>query len=381
MRILYVIDSLAPGGAETSLAAMAPALVARGVELHVLPLGAAVDLAPVLADSGVTVHPRSGRHGRIENVLAVMRAAKQLRPELIHTTLYEADVAGRTAARLLGFRCSTSLVNESYGTSHASEIPAWKLLAARLLDRATAKAASRFHAVSCAVVDSVAPALGIRRDIIDVIPRGRDPQRFPFQPSEQRRVTRAALGLPGDTPVVLGVGRLEPQKGFQHLLDAIPLIAADAPDAVVLVAGRDGRAAQGLRDQAADLPLEVRFLGHRTDMPALMAAADVLAFPSEREGSPGTLIEAMAVGIPIVASDIAPCLEVLGNNDPPVALVTRVGDPGALGQAVVTALRDHESAQQRAAAARARFDNSFTIDSVAGRMADFFARAAKGDQS
>lgn len=381
MRILYVIDSLAPGGAETSLAAMAPGLVARGVELHVLPLGGAVDLAPVLADAGVAVHPRSGRHGRIGNVLAVMRAAKQIRPDLIHTTLYEADVAGRTAARLLGFRSSTSLVNESYGTSHASEIPAWKLLAARLLDRVTAHAASRFHAVSRAVVDSIAPALGIRRDIIDVIPRGRDPQRFPFQPIEQRRVTRAALGLPADTPVVLGVGRLEPQKGFQHLLDAIPLIAAEVPDAVVLVAGRDGRAAQGLRDQAADLPLEVRFLGHRTDMPALMAAADVLAFPSEREGSPGTLIEAMAVGIPIVASDIAPCLEVLGNNDPPVALVTRVGDPVALGQAVVTALRDHESAQQRAAAARARFDNSFTIDSVAGRMADFFARAAKGDPS
>lgn len=377
MRLLYVIDSLAPGGAETSLVAMAPGLVTRGVDLHVLPLGKALDLAPALASAGAVVHARKERPGRVGNLLAVLRVARSIRPDLIHTTLFEADIAGRTVARLLGIRASTSLVNEYYSSSHASESPASKLRMARALDRLTASFATRFHAVAGAVADSVGPVLGVSRNRIEVIPRGRDPKRFPFQPAEQRRATRESLGLTPDTPAVLGVGRLEPQKGFQHLLDAVPLIAAAVPDTVVLVAGRDGRAAQRLRKQAAGLPLEVRFLGHRTDMPALMAAADVLAFPSEREGSPGTLIEAMAVGIPIVASDIAPCLEVLGANHPPVALVTQLGDPVALGEAIVTALQDHEGAQRRAVAARERFERLYTIDSVAGQMADFFARSAK----
>lgn len=78
MRLLYVIDSLAPGGAETSLAAMAPGLVARGIELHVLPLGQALDLAPALIASGVVVHERTGRPGRVGNLLAVLQTARGL---------------------------------------------------------------------------------------------------------------------------------------------------------------------------------------------------------------------------------------------------------------------------------------------------------------
>lgn len=377
MRLLYVIDSLAPGGAETSLVAMAPGLIARGIDLHVLPLGNAVDLAPALTDAGAILHRRTERPGRVGNLRAVLRVARRVRPDLVHTTLFEADLAGRTAARLLGIRASTSLVNEYYSSSHASESPALKLRLARALDRFTARFATRFHAVAGAVADSVGPVLGVTGDRLIVIPRGREPERFPFQPAGLRRQTRESLGLGPETPVVLGVGRLEPQKGFQHLLKAVPLIAGAVPDAVVLVAGRDGRAAETLRAQAAGLPLEVRFLGHRTDMPALMAAADVLAFPSEREGSPGTLIEAMAVGVPIVASDIAPCLEVLGGNNPEVALVTPIGDPKALRDAVVAALTDRAAAQQRAVAARDRFDRLYTIDSVASQMSDFFVRAAE----
>ena len=377
MRMLYVIDSLAPGGAETSLAAMAPGLVASGIDLHVLALGSTLDLAPLLVDAGVTLHKRTGRPGRIGNLRAILRTAGRLQPDLIHTTLFEADVAGRTAARLLGIPSSTSLVNEYYSASQASEAPPLKLRAARSVDRTTAQFASRFHAVSGAVAESVGPVLRIRRDSMDVIPRGRDPQRFRFRPTEARRATREALAIDPETPVVLAVGRQEPQKGLQYLLAAVPFIAVSLPGTVVLLAGRDGRSSNRLREQTAGLPLDIRFLGHRTDMPELMAAADVLAFPSEREGSPGTLIEAMAVGAPIVASDIAPCLEVLGGNDPPVALVTPVGDHAALGKAVALALNDSENTRQRAIAARARFERLYTIDSVAGQMANFFSRAAQ----
>lgn len=376
MRLLYVIDSLAPGGAETSLAAMAPGLVAHGIDLHVLSLGHASDLASDLISAGAVVHDRGGPAGRPGNLFAVIRTARRLRPDLIHTTLFEADVAGRAAAKLVNIPSSTSLVNVSYDLAHANEQRAWKFQAARFLDSTTAQFASRFHAVSGAVADTVAPALHVDRELMEVIPRGRAPERFPFQDASCRDSTRASLGLAPNTPMILAIGRLEPQKGLQHLLSAIPLIAEEVPNAVLMIAGRDGRSTLTLREQAANLQIEARFLGHRSDIPALLASADVLAFPSEREGSPGTLIEAMAVGTPIVASDIAPCLEVLGGRDTSVALLTRVGDPTSLGEAVVTVLQDSAAAQQRAVEGRARFERLYTVGAVSTRMADFFKRTA-----
>lgn len=373
MRVLYVIDSLAPGGAETSLVEMAPHLVRGGIDLHVLPLGSAMELAPALEQAGATLHRSPGR-GRLSNVRTIMQVARATRPDLIHTTLYEADIAGRTAARVLGVPSSTSLVNEYYGSSHAREARAAKLAAAQAVDRVTASFATRFHAVSTAVAESVGPRLGIPPEKIEVIPRGRDSHRFAFRPVEVRCQTREALGLMPDGPVVLGVGRLEPQKGFQHLLAAAPAVVDQIPEVTFLIAGRDGRAGNDVRAAASSLGSAVRFLGHRTDMPALLAAADVLAFPSEREGSPGTLIEAMAVGTPIVASSIRPNLEVLGGQD--TALITPTGDPAALALALVRALEDRDGAVSRADAARRRFEDHYTIDAVARRMANFFERVA-----
>ncbi len=374
MRVLYVIDSLAPGGAETSLMEMAPLLVSGGVDLHVLPLGTAMDLAPALEAAEVQVHRRTSGRGRLANIRAITQLVRAIRPDLVHTTLYEADIAGRTAARLAGVPASTSLVNEYYGSSHAREVRSAKLAAAQAVDRVTASLATRFHAVSAAVAESVAPRLGIRPERIEVISRGRDPRRFCFRPEELRRRTRDSLGLAPDVPVVLGVGRLEPQKGFQHLLAAAPALVDRIPEAAILIAGRDGRSGRDIRAAAALLGPAVRFLGHRTDMPALLAAADVLAFPSEREGSPGTLIEAMAVGTPIVASDIRPNLEVLGGQE--TALITPTGDPASLAAALIQALEARDGASVRADAARLRFEDHYTIGAVAGSMVRFFAGAA-----
>lgn len=378
VKVLYVIDSLAPGGAEASLAVMTPGLLAHGVELHVLPLHGPLDLAEAISTAGATVHRPAQSHGRLSYIKRVVDVARSVKPDLIHTSVFEADIAGRTAGRVLRVPFSTSLVNEYYGASHSSEVPRWKLAGAQFADWLTARGASRFHAVSEAVKDSAAPALALDRARIEVIPRGRDPRHLPFRPPGVSELLRSHLGLGADTPVILGVGRLEPQKGFRHLLESLALVAAALPASVVLIAGRDGRASAELRALAAQAPLEVRFLGHRTDVPQLLAMADVLAFPSEREGSPGTLIEAMAAGTPVVSSDIAPCLEVLGGRESDIARLTPLGDSAALAAALVDTINNNTMARERADRARARFDATFTIDSVAKEMAGFFERAKEG---
>lgn len=378
MRLLYVIDSLAPGGAETSLVEMAPHLVEAGMDVHVLPLGSRLDLADSLELSGGVVHRREESTGRAGNVRAVLKVARSITPTLVHTTLFESDIAGRVAAMLSRLPASTSVVGDTYATSRRSEVSATRLRLARQLDRESARVASRFHAVSESLAFSAVRHLGIPSDIVDVIPRGRNPVRFPYRPSEIRVSTRDSLGIARDAPVILAVGRLEPVKGLIHLLNALPLIAPKAPGVVVLIAGKDGSAGHDLRKAAMGSPCEVRWLGHRSDVPDLLAAADVLCFPSMREGSPGTLIEALAVGCPVVATDIPPNREVLGEGAACVARLSRVADPEDLSAAILQSLGDPAASMLMAAEGRARFESMFTIDKIVPQMLEFFHRAAAG---
>ena len=376
MRLLYVIDSLAPGGAETSLVAMAPGLVRRGIDLHVLPLGSRRDLARDLEAAGATVHARTRRPGRLASIQTVLDVAREVRPDLIHTTLYESDVTGRIAARILRIPTSTSIVNDSYGAAHYRESNRTKLHTARALDAATSIFAIRFHSITAAIADNVGSRLGIPRDKITVIPRGRDPEKYPFRSPEVRQRVREDLQIPEGAPVVLSVARHEPQKGLHHLLEATSHLASNHPSVVVLLAGKEGRSSGALQAQAQDIEADIRFLGHRTDIAELLAASDVFCFPSEREGFGGVLIEAMAVGCPIVASAIPTSLEVLGPGDDACAMLTPVADPPDIARAIDTLLTDPPLAGRLARTGRERFDRQYAIHSVTDKMADFFIKAA-----
>lgn len=376
LRVLYVIDSLAPGGAETSLVEMAPSLVKRGVDLHVLALGSRLDLAPRLAQSGAVLHTGPSSRSRAANVRAILRVARNVQPSLVHTTLFEADIAGRTAARLLGLPSSTSLVNDSYGSSHYAESSTPKLHAARAVDAATAKFATRFHAITHAIAETVSPRIGVPIQKVDVIPRGRNPLSYPLRTPEAAARMRTEMRISDHTPVLLAVGRLEPQKGLHHLLAALPTVAADHPGLVTLIAGKDGRASAMLKEQASRLPLDIRFLGHREDVPQLLSAADVFCFPSEREGFGGVLIEAMAVGCPIVASRIPTTLEVLGTPEGHVGVLTEVGDPESLAAGLRESLAARPEDSDQPNPGRLLFESRFTTGAVSAQLHQFFEAAA-----
>lgn len=297
-----------------------------------------------------------------------------MKPALVHTTLFESDVAGRVAARMLSLPSSTSLVSDSYGPPHYAEMSTAKLHAARVVDAATARFATRFHAITAAIAQTVPPRLGIAVNLVDVVPRGRDPRAFPFRTASSREHTKRLLGIPSRAPVIVSVGRLEPPKGHEHLLRALPSVAKDHPDVVVLIAGKEGRSSQPLRQAAARLGLDIRFLGHRNDVPALLAAADAFCFPSEREGFGGVLIEALAVGCPVVASALPTTVEILGPD--PVGLMVPVGDAESLARALSRALSDRAESARLADRGRERFEELFTIDRVDDRMTAFFTHVA-----
>src|SRR5258708_2243422 len=214
MRVVHLIDSLSPGGAERSLADMTPHLVQHGVDLEFVVLHDRPGLAEEVRSAGASVHALGGSN-RLTWVRQAVKLIRSRQPDLVHTTLFDADLVGRTAARLAGVRVVSSLVNTSYGSEHRTESSqrVMKVRAAQLADITTCRVVCRFRAVSEAVKDAAVERLHLKADLVEVIPEGRDPARLGRATAARRSAARASLELV-DEPIVLAVGRQEPQKGL-----------------------------------------------------------------------------------------------------------------------------------------------------------------------
>ena len=379
MRVFYLIDSLTPGGAEVSLASLAPHYVRRGVELHVGYLYDRVGVQDELLRAGASIEFLGDPRGRLATVSRVRRAVARRRPDVLHTTLFEADVSGRAAAVRLGVPVVCSLVNDSYGPRHRADplLRSSKVLTAQLLDAATARFVARFHALSHYVAAVMSERLRVARRRIDVIPRGRDAAALGARTRARRDGVRRSLGLEEGTPLVLSAARHEHQKGLDLLLAAFSEVIRRDGRARLVIAGREGAASALLEAQAKASGLDgyVRFLGPRRDVPDLLCAADVFVLPSRWEGFAGVLVEAMALEAPIVASNLPAVRETLDHGV--TALLVDPWDAGFLAQAIVDCLSDRSAAGRRAAAARSVFDSRLTSDHVASEMIEFYERVLR----
>jgi glycosyltransferase involved in cell wall biosynthesis len=377
MHVLYLIDSLVPGGAERSLAALAPAYASRSVRLDVAYLHDRPGLQDELRGAGAALFCLAGPGGRVGWVGRAGALMRRRAPDLVHTTLLESDIVGRLAARRSGVPVVTSLVNPQYGPEHLRHpgFAPWKVRLGRLVDRGTARWVARFHAISRYIAGVMGSTLGIAPHRIDVIPRGREPRSLGIRSPGRRIEARRRLGITDGEILLLAVARQDRQKGLDVLLDALPAILRRVPRARLLVAGRTGNAtgllqARALRSAFGDA---ARFIGMREDVPDLLCAADVFLLPSRWEGLGSVLLEAMALETPIVASDLPAVREVVEHERS--ALLVPVEDAPALAEAVALTVHEPRAAGDRAAAARARFEDRFTIDNVADQMVAFYERA------
>jgi glycosyltransferase involved in cell wall biosynthesis len=378
LRLLYVIDSLDQGGAEQSLVDLAPHLANEGVDLTIAvlrPGGMLEARARSAKASIIHVQPTDRRRQRVDRLQDVI---EEHRPELVHTTLFEADVAGRVAAARRNVPVVSSVVNLAYSRDHrqAPGLRGHRVLLAQATDITTARLVRRFHTNAASLVAPMSKRLVVPRRRFEVIPRGRDDEVLGTRSEQRRADARFRMQLDDHVPVILAAARHEYQKGLDVLLDAVALLRARHPSVVLLLAGRDGNQTASLRYQATRLGLDtnVRFLGARDDIPDLMVAADVFVLPSRWEGLPGAVIEAMALETPSVATDIPGVREVLG----PELLrscVVPVGDATALADRITSVLADPGAAAAWTAAARSRFLRRFTTRRIATEMVNFYARA------
>jgi glycosyltransferase involved in cell wall biosynthesis len=173
------------------------------------------------------------------------------------------------------------------------------------------------------------------------------------RPDAERASVRAELGLSAESAVLLSVGRLDAQKGQTDLVCAAAGVHAERPDVRVLIAG-EGPERQRLKEliRAFGLIHTVLLLGHRTDVPRLMSAADVFVFPSHFEGTPFAMLEAMSHGLPVIAAAFGGAEEVLADGR--TGILVPVGRSDALREAILGALGDPDRLARLAAAGRQR---------------------------
>ena len=179
------------------------------------------------------------------------------------------------------------------------------------------------------------------------------------------------LGVPEGAPLLVSVGRLTRQKGFDILIDAFALVVEEEPGARLVILGEGGlRAALERAARESGVDGAVVFAGHRHDVRDIVAAADVYVLSSRNEGMANTLLEAMSVGAPIVATDVSGTTEAV--RDGVDALVVPPGDPGALAEAALNLLRDRELAARLGSSAAARARQRFSFDRMAAELEAMF---------
>ncbi len=182
-----------------------------------------------------------------------------------------------------------------------------------------------------------------------VVRTGVDLKRFHPQGDAHR--IRDGLGLPQRHRIVGTVGAIVEQKGHRSLVEAAPLVIDQMPHTTFLIVG-SGPLREKLEERVGQLGLgrRFRFLGHREDVPRILGALDLFVMPSLWEGMPYALVEAMAVGVPVVGSDIPGIADIVQPNQ--TGRLSPPGDPDALAETICTALREEGRSATMAETAR-----------------------------
>ena len=269
------------------------------------------------------------------------------RVALLHTHSFKPNLYGRMAGILT--RQTGLRIVAHYHNQYDDK---WACADTLALERELARASDRLVACSQAVGEHVASRVGVARADIAVVPNGVQAQHFAGGDAPRARAT---FGLPAQAPVVGVVGRLSEQKGQEDFLQAAHAIRRARPDARFVLAGSadDPQLLARLEALAAHEALAgaVHFLGHVGDMAALYAALDVLVAPSRWEGFGLMLAEAMAAGLPIVATRVGAIPEVAGER---AAVLVPPRDIGALAAAVTALLADPARLRAMGEAGRAQ---------------------------
>ncbi|WBX84777.1 glycosyltransferase family 4 protein [Sphingosinicella microcystinivorans] len=365
MIVLHLITDLDDGGAEAVLYRLC-----RHDPIdrhHVVSLMDAGKYGPLLEAHGVAVTCLDMPRGRIKlsSLWRLWRLLRQVRPDVVQTWMYHADLLGGVGARLAGIR------NVNWSIHHTTLVPNESRRSTILVAKLCALL-SRFipRVIVCCARKSreVHSRLGYDEGRMHVIPNGYDLNVFQPDP-DAGAALRADLGLGIDASVIGFVARHDPLKDHRNLLQALNVLKThgEAPVCLLIGSGMDADN-EVLAGLISDMGLgeHVRLLGRRSDVPIVMNALDLHVMSSRSEAFPNVLAEAMACGTPCVSTDVGDAAEIIGDT----GWIVPPRDPEALADAIAKGLREQTGPARptRREAARRRVAERFSIE----RMVDSY---------
>lgn len=367
--IVWMIDRLGPGGAEQLMPTILTNLVKEGFNIRVCVLRIrhgnpiAHDLERLGLPVDLVLVPNL-RHPL--NLFRILRYLRKHRPQILHTQLEFSDILGTIAARLLGIPCVSTL--HTLDIFEEKKSATWRLklrwfVLRNFCDKiiAVSDITRRHH------LDG--GRLGEKKTI--TIYNGLDISRFQKPDASVQQALRQSLDLPPNRQIIITVAVLREPKGIQFMLKALPAILENKPDTHYLIVG-DGEYGDTLRDLAAGLGIEghVTFTGRRTDIPALLSIGDMFVLPTLKDALPTVLIEALAAGTPIVASNVGGVPEIV--QDQVNGLLVPPGDPAELAQACLKLLQDKGLASQFIQAGNEMVRRRFDISVQIGQLSQIY---------
>lgn len=363
IKILHLIETTEPGGAETVLVELASGvgsgftsvggvlgegwtssqLENRNIPVFYLPLERSLDWRWVA---------RLGKLIRLNKI------------DLIQSHEFTMNCYATLAAK----RAGIPIVCTAHGKNYYPE-----RYYRRWAYRWAARNASAFVAVSENLKMFLCKEIGVRNDEILTILNGVDLNHFD-NPSYDRGPIRASLGIANKMHVVITVAALFKVKGHIDLLNAASRLCQSRKDIVFLIVG-EGSLEESLREQTKNLRISnnVKFLGFRSDVPQLLAASDVFVLPSYSEGMPISIIEAMAAGLPIVATNVGGIPEVVENGAN--GYLVEPGEPEALANKISTIVANRDVARCFGTNSRDRARSKFRLKRMISEYERLYERA------
>ena len=323
-------------------------------------------LAESIEAAGVPVHCLNMKRGRIDFLALprLVRMLKKIRPTILQTWLYHADLLG-TVASIFGGRPPLAW-NLRCSDMDLRHYPATTRLTLRML--AFCSRVPQVVIVNSQVGQRFHQAVGYRARRWEVISNGFDLVRFHQDVTARQRLCEE-LGLSTDAILVGLVARVDPMKDHDTFLDAAGLVAKARPTVRFLLVGRSTQTLKPAVDQRG-LAGHVYLLGERGDVDRLLPGMDIACLSSISEGFPNVLGEAMACGIPCVSTDVGDVRSIIGDT----GLVVPVRDPASLAHAIIDLIDRGPAARERLGrAARIRIETEYSLARVVDRYTALYS--------
>lgn len=361
--VVHVIDSMEVGGAQTQILNLFETLDQTRFDLRLVCLREKGAWGERLERAGFPVVCMEKKSGRdLAALFRLVKIFRRWRPTIVHCTIFTANLWGRIAALLAGVPIRIA---------HEQSTVSLEKPVRKMLDRLLAGFTWRILVVSEDLRRRVAQEEGVAPDKITVL----------YNAIDTMAIARASAGkpldLPGETGFRLGaVGRVEYRKDHITLARAAAQVLKAEPKATFLLAG-DGPDRSRLEAEIEALGIAERFhlLGTRQDVPRLLHHLDVYVLSSTTEGLSLSILEAMAAGLPVVATRVGGNAELVTPGE--TGALVPASDPQALAEALLEVLRAPARRKAFGAAARRQVREHFDIAVIAGRLESLYLQALR----